>query len=336
MYVILSQKIDTVSSYGDELFKLYHYPARYKNLLNTGDIFIYYQGNRQNKDHRYYFGVGTIGKIYTPDNENYYADLINCKQFEKQVPIYLPNGGYIEQLGYETIRNSINPPWQSSIRPISQQAFDYILNVSGLQLDVDDTGSIEKLNESLKKEIRNYFVGNDKTAIYRIKSISSKLSSELSIANSTYDDTLSNYSANIKSSEKIRTLIDYCKNMKMSYSYKAVLILALMEVGTDNDEITIDKTVRFFRKFYDNRKHQGLKAEIKQCIYLKDDVSDEQIKANIIANPIKALCKTGLFFFNENTQKFILSPEISANLTGYEKGHIKKICKRRLKEYYQE
>lgn len=52
-----------------------------------------------------------------------------------------------------------------------------------------------------------------------------------------------------------------------------------MEVGTDNNEITIDKTVRFFRKFYDNRKHQGLKAEIKQCIYLKDDVSDEQIKA---------------------------------------------------------
>lgn len=217
MYVILSQKIDTVSSYGDKLFKLYHYPSRYKNLLNTGDIFIYYQGNRQNKDHRYYFGVGTIGKIYTPDNENYYADLINCKQFEKQVPIYLPNGGYIEQLGYETIRNSINPPWQSSIRPISQQAFDYILNVSGLQLDVDDTGSIEKLNESLKKEIRNYFVGNDKTAIYRIKSISSKLSSELSIAKGTYDDTLSNYSANIKSSEKIITLIDYCKNMKMSY-----------------------------------------------------------------------------------------------------------------------
>ena len=40
MYVILSQKIDTVSSYGDELFKLYHYPSRYKNLLNTGDIFI--------------------------------------------------------------------------------------------------------------------------------------------------------------------------------------------------------------------------------------------------------------------------------------------------------
>lgn len=34
MLVILSQKVDSESSYADELFNSYHYPARYKNQLH--------------------------------------------------------------------------------------------------------------------------------------------------------------------------------------------------------------------------------------------------------------------------------------------------------------
>lgn len=72
MLIILSQKIDSASEYSDELFKTYHYPARYKNQIHEGDIFVYYQGNRYVKEQRYYFGVGRIGKISTFDGENFY------------------------------------------------------------------------------------------------------------------------------------------------------------------------------------------------------------------------------------------------------------------------
>lgn len=63
MLVILSQKVDSESSYTDELFNSYHYPARYKNQLHKGDIFIYYQGNRYDKSQRYYFGVGSVARF---------------------------------------------------------------------------------------------------------------------------------------------------------------------------------------------------------------------------------------------------------------------------------
>lgn len=74
MYVILSQKADTESSYSDDLFNTYHYPARYMNQLHTNDVFIYYQGSRHYKEQRYYFGTGVIGNIHTTDGESYYAD----------------------------------------------------------------------------------------------------------------------------------------------------------------------------------------------------------------------------------------------------------------------
>lgn len=160
MLVILSQKVDSESSYADELFNSYHYPARYRNLLHKGDIFIYYQGNRYDKSQRYYFGVGTIGEILTTDGENYYAKLLDCRKFEKKVPIYLPDGGYVEQLGYDSVRKSVNPPWQSSIRPLSQEAFGYILNAAGIQYvpaATSDT-SVDELKEQLKQSVRDFFV----------------------------------------------------------------------------------------------------------------------------------------------------------------------------------
>lgn len=170
MLIILSQKIDSDSVYsGDEVYKTYHYPRRYRNQIHEGDTFIYYQGNRLDKSQRYYFGTGVVGKITEIDAENYYAKLINVKRFQKTVTIYLPDGGYIEQLGYETVRKSINPPWQSSIRPISEKAFDYILRHSG------DTEIILEYDSKLKREIQRYFIDKDKNALTEIERLAKEM-----------------------------------------------------------------------------------------------------------------------------------------------------------------
>lgn len=170
MIIILSQKIDTDSVYtGDEVFKTYHYPARYRNQIHVGDTFVYYQGNRYDKSQRYYFGTGKIGKIRQEDEENYYAELFNVVRFEKKVPIYLPDGGYVEQLGYETVRKSINPPWQSSIRSLSKAAYEYMLSKSG------GKKIIESCNADLKKAIQSYYIEKDKNAVLQILRIANQL-----------------------------------------------------------------------------------------------------------------------------------------------------------------
>ena len=47
MYIALTQKKDFKSEYKDELFQLYHFPAKYLSKIHTGDKFIYHQGERQ-------------------------------------------------------------------------------------------------------------------------------------------------------------------------------------------------------------------------------------------------------------------------------------------------
>ena len=181
MIVVLSQKIDSESTYEDELFKRYHYPARYRKQLHEGDIFVYYQGNRYDKSQRYYFGAGRIGKISSTDEDNFYADLLDCQPFSIKVPIYLPDGGYIEQLGYDTVRKSINPPWQSSVRPLSQEAFDYILKAADSKFGMVVPVSLEELKENLRNAVREFYVEKDDSAILKIKEISDAIAMKIGI-----------------------------------------------------------------------------------------------------------------------------------------------------------
>ena len=335
MIVVLSQRIDNDSSYSDEPFNTYHYPARYKNQLHKGDIFVYYQGNRYDKSQRYYFGVGTVGVIITSDGENYYAKLLDCQQFEKKVPIYLPDGGYIEQLGYDTVRNSIMPPWQSSIRPLSQEAFDYILNAAGIQKTPEaNIEGVDILRDKLKTAVREYYIGGDPSAIHRIESIASAIGKATSMPDATDSDRVETYAPSVSSAEKCDRLLKYCRTMRMSYSYKPLLILALLHSWKQDGSISIQNAAKYFRKFYSERKSHGLPAEKKKCIYLRDDFTLDQVIANLVANPVKALVASGYFFYNEDTRVFSVSPEIWSAMNRGKKASLTKICKQKLKEYY--
>jgi predicted HNH restriction endonuclease len=152
MKIILSQRIDTVSDYDDVPFSTYHFPKRYRNQIHPGDRFIYYQGNRQKKDQRYYFGCGVIGKVY-PDvtSDSFYAEILEGYRFDAVVPIYSPTeDGFLESLGFDQVRKKPNPSWQNSIRKISDEAFDEILRLGNAQAEIgEQTSQIEQESDAL-------------------------------------------------------------------------------------------------------------------------------------------------------------------------------------------
>lgn len=176
MYIILSQKIDCEPTYKDIPFYTYHYPARYRNAIHIGDRFVYSQGNRYDKSQRYYFGTGIVGAILQEDSENYYAALLDCYRFSNKIPIVMNNGEYIEQLGYESKRTA--PPWQSAIRAISSEAFDYMIHHAGELYRVPNE-PISALEKHMKDAIKDYFVGADKSAVIRVAAMSAALAGAL-------------------------------------------------------------------------------------------------------------------------------------------------------------
>jgi len=142
MRIILSQRIDVASEYEDVPFSVYHFPKRYINQIHPGDRFIYYQGSRYKKDHRYYFGCGVIGNVEPdPTGEYFYAEIFEGHPFKHKVPIYHPDGGFYESIDFADVRNKPNPSWQNSIRKISDRAFNAILQSADMNIDVGNQSS---------------------------------------------------------------------------------------------------------------------------------------------------------------------------------------------------
>ena len=98
--------------------------------------------------------------------------------------------------------------------------------------------------------------------------------------------------------------------------------------------IPIEKAATFFREYYSNRRAQGLAVEKKQCIYLRDDITDKQIIANLLANPVKVLVKSGYFSYDKDSQVFSFLPEIWNTINKFSKAIISEICNQKLKDYY--
>lgn len=124
--------------------------------------------------------------------------------------------------------------------------------------------------------------------------------------------------------------------MKMSYSYKPVLVLALLHAGDKNGILTMNKAAQFFRAYHNDRRAKGIPAEKKKCIYQRADITDQQIEGNIISNPVKVLVESGFFFYNEENEEFSISPEIWAVMDRKHKAVLTQICNQKLKDYFED
>ena len=104
--------------------------------------------------------------------------------------------------------------------------------------------------------------------------------------NALLEEIVSNpasFSANIINSD-VQAFIDYCNNKKKNiYAYKDLLLLAILENGS-NGSINLNDCAKYFSAFYDNRRQNGLLVEgvdsfiVKQYPYTISDLEKEILK----------------------------------------------------------
>lgn len=133
--------------------------------------------------------------------------------------------------------------------------------------------------------------------------------------------------------EECNAFMNYFRTMKMSRSYKPVLILATLQAG---GSITVEQAAYFFIKFYQKRKLAGFNPEVGNCIYADEPENLKAIHYNLIHNPIDALCHSGFFEYDSDNQIFSFSNEIYDGLTLDEIDEIGQLCHIRLQKYFKD
>jgi len=112
----------------------YHYPNGYRNVIRTGERFVYYRGvHRANgkRSQAEYFGQGVIGDIWrdpqvAPSAPKakwaWFCGIEDYVPFSPALPAKI-NGAFFEQIAANQ--------WRNGVRKISQAAFDRILSAAG-------------------------------------------------------------------------------------------------------------------------------------------------------------------------------------------------------------
>ena len=128
--------------------------------------------------------------------------------------------------------------------------------------------------------------------------------------------------------------MDMIRTMDMSYSYKPVLIKAVMQYADDKGCIKLEDIVNYFRTYYEGRRLNGLRVEKANSIFAKGGYTDKEAERNILSNPFKRFEDMQMLRHTKTLGIVQVDESVWKNLCKEEKVEIEKICDAKLTEYY--
>ena len=128
--------------------------------------------------------------------------------------------------------------------------------------------------------------------------------------------------------------IEFVEKMDMSYSYKPVLLKAMIEYADDKGRVLVEDVVDYFIDYYEDRKHKGLNAEKKKSLYNEEIIDRKAAKRNIFSNSFKRFESMRFMEKCRDVEYITFNKIIWKNLTTEEKIAIDKICDEKLDKYF--
>ena len=120
----------------------------------------------------------------------------------------------------------------------------------------------------------------------------------------------------------------------MSYSYKPVLIKAILLYADERGCVNLDDIVSYFHSYYESRRDAGLVVEKKNSLFAKDDYTDKQAERNILSNPFKRFEDMNMMRHTKTLGVVEVDSTVWKKLTPQDIAKILAICDKKLDEYY--
>ena len=139
----------------------------------------------------------------------------------------------------------------------------------------------------------------------------------------------------IDDSNRKDLFLDMVRQMDMSYSYKPVLLKAVLRFADDNGRVKLSDLVTYFREFYEARRSAGLVVEKTNSIYARGGCTDAQIQRNVLSNPFKRFEDMQMLHHTRTLGVIQVDESVWKKLSWEEKEEIERICDEKLENYYR-
>ncbi len=154
------------------------------------------------------------------------------------------------------------------------------------------------------------------------------------------DETLKKYAQQfgwtlIDDSNRKDMFMDMIRQMDMSYSYKPVLIKAILLYADPKGMVKLSDIVAYFRSFYEGRRAASLPVEKRNSIFAKGNYTDKDAERNILANPFKRFEDMQMLRHTKTLGIVQVEETVWKHLNAEEKTEIDQICDHKLQYYYE-
>lgn len=139
----------------------------------------------------------------------------------------------------------------------------------------------------------------------------------------------------ITDSNRKDIFLDMIERMDMNYSYKPVFILAMLENCDQNGRAKIEDIVAYFRRFYRQRRENGLIVEKPKSVYCNEEIEDAEIRRNILTYPFRRFELMSLMRHSRTLELIEIDATVWKKLDDEEKRQVVEACNRNLADYYE-
>ena len=138
----------------------------------------------------------------------------------------------------------------------------------------------------------------------------------------------------IDDSNRKQLFMEIVEQMDMSYSYKPVLLKAILTYADAAGRVKISDIVSYFRSFYEARRTAGLKVEKANSIFAKGGYTDKEAERNILSNPFKRFEDMNRMRHNKTLGIIEMDGTVWKKLSDEEKKRIENTGDEKLDRYY--
>lgn len=128
--------------------------------------------------------------------------------------------------------------------------------------------------------------------------------------------------------------MEMVEQMDMSYSYKPVLLKAILQNADKQGRVKIDDIVEYFKAFYEDRRERGEVVEKSNSIFTKGNYTDKEAARNILSNPFKRFEDMNMMHHTKTIGIIEVDSSVWKHLTEEDKRRIVQICDLKLERYY--
>ena len=130
--------------------------------------------------------------------------------------------------------------------------------------------------------------------------------------------------------------LEMVDTMSMSYSYKPVFLLAFLDNMDEKGACTLAQVAKDFAWFSEERKEKGLRAEKRNCIFVRGGYTIKDVERLILSMPFRRFEDMSVMHHAKQLGILQMDRELFLRLTEEDMKTIRQSCKRALDRYFGE